>query len=338
MGVNRKSSVPTMKDVAELAGVSLGTVSNVVRGLPVGEEYREKVDSAIRALNYKVNSYAQGLKADRTNTVAVLVPNLVSPFFACLVNEISSALAKRSYRMMLYCTNYNPKLEQEYVSLARQNKVDGIIGLTYNPKLILGEGLRFVSIDRCISPYISCVASDNFQGGRLAAEKFAQLGCRSVAFFRIGSVLDNEPNKRKAGFEDGCRALGLHYDMKILEDGDDQMEWYHFLEDHLHDGKLDFDGIFCVNDVTAYINIGFLRRLGLSVPDDVQVIGFDGTRRFGDLEYECSTIVQPVKDMAEMSVQLLLQDDSAIRPPLVCLPVTYAAGGTTKEPVEQAVE
>lgn len=332
--MKEKSSAPTMKDVAELAGVSLGTVSNVVRGLPVGEAYRAKVEDAIQALNYQVNSYAQGMKAERTNTVAVLIPTLVIPFFASLVNEIYMALSRRSYRMLLYCTDYDLKQEQEYINLARQNRVDGIIGLTYSPGLSTGDNLRYVSIDRCLRPSIPCVSSDNFQGGKMAAEQLSRLGCKNVAFFRVGSVLENEPNKRKAGFEDGCHACGLSYDMNILEDGDDPEEWFRFLKDHYHDGKLDYDGIFCVTDLVAHEIIGFLKRLSLRVPDDVQVIGFDGVRRFGTQELECSTIVQPVSDIAEMSVQLLLQDESSLRPPLVCLPVTYAPGGTTKEPVE----
>ncbi len=328
-----KNPAPTMKDVAALAGVSLGTVSNVVRGLPVGEKYRVKVEEAIRSLHYQVNSYAQGMKAERTNTVAVLIPNLVSPYFASLVDEINHALSKRSYRMMLYCTDYDHEQEQAYIDLARQNKVDGIIGLTYSPELSLGEGLRYVSIDRWISPSIPCVTSDNFLGGRMAAERLAALGCRRAAFFRVGSVVENEPNKRKAGFEDGARACGLSYDMKILEDGDDHEEWFEFLKEHYHDGRLDYDGIFCVTDVVAHLVIGYLRRLSLRVPEDVQVIGFDGIRMFGDLELVCSTIIQPVRDIAEMSVQLLLQDESAISPPLVCLPVAYAAGGSTREQV-----
>ena len=77
--MKKNTTAPTMKDVAQLAGVSLGTVSNVVRGLPVGQQYRVKVEEAIRSLNYQVNSYAQGMKADRTNTVAVLVPSIVPP-------------------------------------------------------------------------------------------------------------------------------------------------------------------------------------------------------------------------------------------------------------------
>ena len=104
-----------------------------------------------------------------------------------------------------------------------------------------------------------------------------------------------------------------------------------FLKDHITEGKLDFDGIFCVTDNLAWSVLKILRRLNQRVPEDVQVIGFDGTRMFGDKEYICSTIVQPLSDIAEMCVELLLQENRMSRPPLVCLPVTYACGGTTRE-------
>ena len=319
-------SVPTMKDVAREAGVALGTVSKVVNGIPVGESYRLRVEDAIKKLNYQVNSYAQGLKASKTYTAALLIPNTEEPFFASLVYHINLALLKRKYRMLLCSTDFDTKQEQEYVTMAQQNKVDGIIGLTYNPNLQIEENIPFVAIDRSMGTKIPCVASDNFAGGQLAAEKLADLGCTNVAFLRTGSSLDNEPNKRKAGFENGCLSRGLSYEMKILNDEDEL-----FLSQHIHDGKLSFDGIFCVTDRLAYLIIKSLRKLNLRVPEDVQVIGFDGIRPFQGTDYICSTIVQPVPEIAEMCVNLLLQDNISSKPPLVCLPVTYAYGGTTKE-------
>ena len=308
-----------MKDVAKEAGVALGTVSKVVNGLPVGEPYRIRVEEAIRKLNYQVNSYAQGLKANRTHTAALLIPNTYFPFFAALVYHINLALLKRKYRMLLCSTDYDPGLEQEYVAMAQQNKVDGIIGLTYNPDLILDETTPFIAIDRSMGPRIPCVTSDNFAGGQLAAEKLADLGCRNVAFLRIGSSLNNEPNKRKAGFENGCLSRGLSYEMKILNDGESYEKFALFLKEHMQNGKLAFDGIFCVTDTLAHSIIKMLSDMGLRVPEDVQVIGFDGTRHFGDQEYTCSTIVQPVPEIAEMCVELLLQENRQAKPPLVCL-------------------
>ena len=231
--------------------------------------------------------------------------------------------------MLLCVTDYDPKQEQEYVTMAQQNKVDGIIGLTYNPELVVEENTPFVAIDRSMGPKISCVACDNFAGGQLAAEKLADLGCKNVAFLRIGSSLTNEPNKRKAGFENGCLSRGLHYDMEILDSEESYDKFEQFLSEHICDGKLTFDGIFCVTDRLAHFVLGMLQKLHQRVPEDVQLIGFDGVRSFGNIDYLCSTIVQPVPEMAEMCVDLLLRENELMKPPLVCLPVTYAYGGTT---------
>lgn len=329
--MKKKSTAPTMKDVAREAGVALGTVSKVVNGLPVGEIYKQRVEDAVNKLGYQVNSYAQGMKSDKTYTVALLIPNTVNPFLAELANYINIELQKRKYRMLLCTTDQNPEMEQEYITMVRQNKVDGIIGLTYSDNLLINEDLPFVSIDRIINSSIPCVSSDNFAGGQMAAEKLADLGCHNVAFLRIGSSLSNEPNKRKAGFENGCLKRNLKYTMKILDDSEPMEHFYSFFEEYMTDGKLEFDGLFCVTDYVAHYVMNILTRLHVRVPEDVQIIGFDGIRYFGGSEYMCSTIVQPIPKLAEMCVELLLQENTQCKPPLVCLPVSYAYGGTTLE-------
>ena len=329
--MNNKTVKPTMKDVAREANVALGTVSKVVNGIPVGDEYRIRVEKAISSLNYKVNAYAQGLKAGKTHTAAVLIPNTTHPYFGMLVYHIHKALADQGYHMLLCCTDYHPEQEQEFVVMAGQHKVDGIIGLTYNPHLKIEEGTTFISIDRLIGPNIPCVSADNFAGGQLAAEKLADLGCKNIAFMRIGSSLSNEPNKRKAGFENGCLLRGLNYEEKILSDGDSLENFNDFLKHHMKNGTLSFDGIFCVTDFIAHEVISQLEVLGIRVPQDVQVIGFDGIKMFGNNEYVCSTIVQPVESIAETCVNLLIQETPVTKTPLICLPVTYANGGTTRE-------
>lgn len=327
--MSESKSAPTMKDVAREAGVALGTVSKVVNGLPVGESYRVRVMEAIEKLNYHVNSYAKGLKSGKTMTVAVMVPNLISPFFAKLVNCINNALAERNYRMFLYGTDYDPEQEQEYVRMAEHQKVDGIICLSYNPKLRVSEGVPLVSIDRYFGAKIPCVSSDNYGGGWLAAEKLVENGCKQLALLRIGSPLPHEPSKRREGFLAACESLGVPVAQKILEDGAPYSDFEDFLRAHFHEGRLDFDGIFCVTDSLAHQIIGSLTRMGLRTPEDVQVIGFDGCRHFGDLELTCSTIVQPIEAIAETCVDLVLQENAEKKPSLVCLPVSYEYGGTT---------
>lgn len=325
----KKGNNPTMNDVAREAGVALGTVSKVVNGIPVGEEYRVRVEQAIKKLDYHINNYAQGLKSGKTRAIAVMMPNLVSPYFAALVNSIGKALASRKHHMVFFATDYDPEQEQEYIRLAERQKVDGIICLSYNPRLLVSEDMPFVSIDRYFGARIPCISSDNYGGGYLAAEKLKENGCKHVAMLRIASKLPHEPAKRRDGFVAGCEAEDLIYDQKILDDGAPYQEFVDFLHEHFHNGKLDFDGLFCVTDSLAHQVIGTLKEMGLSVPEDVQIIGFDGCRHFGDLEFTCSTIVQPVDAIAQTCVNLILNTDQVKAPSLLCLPIEYAFGGTT---------
>ena len=118
-----------------------------------------------------------------------MVPNTISPFFSKLVNAINRALAQRGYRMLLCATEYDPEQEQSYVIMAEQQKVDGIICLSYNPNLKIPENVPFVSIDRYFGAQIPCVASDNYGGGALAAQKLVENGCKNLAFLRTGTLL-----------------------------------------------------------------------------------------------------------------------------------------------------
>ena len=318
-----------MSDVAREAGVALGTVSKVINGQRVGESYRLKVEAAVRKLNYQVNNSARSLKTDRTNTIAFIVPNTVIPYFALLTYHINMALERRNYKMLLCFTEYDREREQDFIQMVRQNRADGVIALTYNPHLEIPEDIPFVTIDRFFSVSVPCVAADNFAGGRMAAHELKRRGCKRVAFMRIGSRLTNEPSKRKDGFISGCMELGLPYECLLLDDGMPLSAYESFLRSNMEGGRLTFDGIFCGTDTVAYEVICILRKMGLRVPEDVQVIGFDGIRMFGDLDYICSTIIQPVADIAEACVSMVLSPDFKGLPSLICLPVTFADGGTT---------
>lgn len=326
-----KKSLPTMKDVAQEAGVALGTVSKVFNGIPVGDSYRLRVEAAAKKLGYQVNQYARGLRASKTYTVAVILPGVDHPFFAALAQHLCTALAQRDHRMLLYVTASRPDIEQRCVTMVQQNRVDGIIGLTYNPELEIDPQLPYVSIDRTFSPNVPCVSSDNFGGGQLAAEKLLELGCKHPLFLRIGSSVPGESDKRGDGFESVFRQRGVGCAALRLSDEDGFAPFRDFLSEHMSGGQLEFDGIFCVNDFLAVRVRGFLEELGLRVPEDVQLIGFDGIRRFAEGGFHCSTIVQPTARIAETSVELLLREDRSNLPSLVCLPVTYTPGGTTKE-------
>ncbi len=329
--MKRKGNAPTMKDVAREAGVALGTVSKVFNDIPVGEDYRKRVEEAAHRLGYQVNSYARGLKTNQTCSVALILPNITDPFFSALAQGVYQSLAARQYKMLLSLTSSDPEAEQRCIQMVQQNKVDGIIGLTYTPNLEVNPWLPYVSIDRYFSPSVPCVASDNFGGGKLAAEKLLELGCTRPLFLRIGSSVPGESDKRGDGFESAFRQRGMECAALRLNDEEGYGPFRDFLTTHMEGGRLAFDGIFCVTDALTIHIRAMLDELGLRVPEDVQLIGFDGIRHFSTREFYCSTIVQPISRLAETSVDFLLREDRSNLPSLVCLPVCYAPGGTTRE-------
>lgn len=325
-----KKGKPTMKDVSREAGVALGTVSRVINGQPVGEEYRIRVEEAAQKLGYQVNPYARGLKTNKTNIIAVILPSTDHPYFASLAQQLNLALARRNYQMMLFLTDSDQEREDACIRMVRQNKVDGIIGLTYS-MVHLGDDIPFISIDRYFGSNVPCVASDNYGGGRLAAERLVQYGCKKLLFLRTGSPIPGEADKRGDGFVTACSLMGIPCDAYRINECPNFDVFREYFEKHMTNGILEYDGIFCSTDHLAAHIHALLEGMGIRVPEDVQIIGFDGIRRFDTGGYFCSTIVQPVAKIAESCVDMLLRDDRANAPSLVCLPVTYAYGGTTKE-------
>lgn len=143
--------------------------------------------------------------------------------------------------------------------------------------------------------------------------------------------MPGEVDKRGDGFEATCRNRGVPCDSLRIYDGDSLDLFEDFLHSHRKDGKLEIDGIFCVTDHLAWDVECILRRMGVRVPEDVQIIGFDGIRMFGDADYVCSSIAQPIQKLAETSVDILLAEDRTQLPAMVCLPVSYVSGRTTKD-------
>ena len=329
---SRKSN-PTMKDVAREAGVSIGTVSNVLNGIPVGADYKNKVEDSINKLGYKLNSYAQGLRAGKTRTIAFLIPNTVHPYYGELTQYISQSLAKRNYRMLLYTTNLDSGMERKYLEIVQQNKVDGIITLSYN-KFLNVEGVsRIITIDCFLNSTIPCVTSDNLQGGRTAAEQLAKLGCSRLCFIASYPAHANVTRKRGIGFCEFCVENGVEFDTFEITDDKPNDLIKDFLESHIRDGDFDYDGIFCVSDYIAGYVIHVLRRKGIRVPEDVQIIGYDGLKDYSTGETVCSSIAQPIQSIAEKCVDMVLSEDFSQLPSIVWVPIKYVSGGTTKEAV-----
>ena len=336
--MKKKSNSPTMKDVAALAGVSLGTVSKVINNIPVGDDYRIRVEQAAKTLGYQVNNYARSLKTNKTNTIAVIMPSASHPFFGLLIDHLTRAIRKRDLNIMLFLSFFDMEGEQKCIELVRQNKVDGIIALTYSPDLEIDTSIPFVSIDRYYASYVPCISSDNFGGGILAGRMLVNLGCKSLLFVRTGSAVTGEPDKRGIGFENYCQANNIPVKSIRLNDADGLVPLKNFLKEHVREKKFEFDGIFCSTDHLAATVIRYLNELGIRIPEDVQIIGFDGIPRLPGDPPAISTIVQPVETIAETAVQTLLSANRSSLPSLTCLPVEYRPGWTTKDGKKRSAE
>ena len=316
----------TMKDVAKEAGVAVGTVSKVINNIPVKPETKVLVEEAIKKLKYEPNVYARGLKINKTNTVAVILPTIWHPFFSELAYNIEKCLREVGMKMILCNSEKNQQSEIEYISMAKQNKMDGIIAITYsNIDEYVSEKIPFVSIDRYFSKDITYISSDNFQGGKLAAEKLIEAGCKNIAYIGRGS-------KRKEGFISYCTENNINYDICELLGSSSEFEILldEFIEENFKE-KIKIDGVFAVTDRHALDFIKRLENINVNVPKDVQVIGFDGSRSFSQDEFKISTIRQPIELMAKKSVEALINiiEDKPLEKKVI-LPINFIKGYTTK--------
>ena len=334
----KKQNAPTMKDVAKKAGVALGTVSKVINGIPVGEEYRLKVEEAIKELNYEVNTYARGLKTNRTNIIALIIPDNINPFFSTFAHYVESALYQQKYKLMLCCSDGIREKEIEYLNLCSQNKVDGIIALTYSDiGKYVSKTIPLVSFDRHFdNNFTPMVSSDNYMGGIIATEKLLELGCKRPAFIRFSSSIPGEADKRKDGYFAACQKHNItpiFLDKNVYDNVEKELQAF-ICEHENPDHTLDFDGIFSNTDLHAFKAKKILESKGYRVPEAVQIIGFDGIRQFGEEELFVSSICQPIKELANTCVSILLSNEQDTRPTLTLLPVKYEFGGTTKREKE----
>lgn len=334
----------TIKDVARDAGVSVGTVSNVINGVKVGDEKRTLVENSIKKLDYHVNAWARSLKTQRTDCVLVILPNLENPFFTMLLSCLEKKLSACGKQLYLCISDGDKEKEAKFIEMANQNKIDGIIGITYsNIEEYLNDSMLFVSLDRHFHSSIPVVASDNKEGGRVAAEILHKGGSRNLLCLMTISSLDTEVRKRKDGFEEYCQEHDLLYNS--IEFSEKQV-WsiyssfksknliHKILQLYMDNdfGNGSVDGIFASSDHLAIVICEELRGMGKRVPEDVQVIGFDGLKLINQGGPLVSSIEQPVELMAETAVDYLMrlmnrEDVENITD----LPVRFVDGNTTRK-------
>lgn len=331
MKMNATKKSVTMRDVASLAGVSVGTVSRVINNEKgIKEITFQKVTQAIKELNYIPDAYARGMKKSKTETVALILPSIWHPFFSEFAYHVEKELRSLNYKLFL-CNIDEGKREIEYIKMLQENKVDGIIAITYSDiEDYLATNIPFVSIDRTYSDKnIPCVTSDNGGGGSLAAKKLIEKGCQEFAFIGGHNSTTNTTKDRRIYFEDYLKKHKKNYHILDVEE---PIENFDKKLENFFNEYPNIDGIFTVNDFTALDVIRTLERMGRKVPNDVQVIGYDGIRFAIDREYPVTTMKQPLEKMAKVAIEVLLAringDNHRIQ---TVLPVSYIEGRTTKK-------
>lgn len=321
----------TMKDVAQRAGVGVGTVSRVINRVPgVKESTLIKVNQAIKELNYIPDEYARGLKTKSSRTIALILPSVWYPFFSEFAYYVEKRLNKEDYKLLLCNSNDNPTEEAKYIKMLKQNKIDAIIAITYSDiEQYIYSNIPFVSLDRYFDKKVSYVTSDNYEGGKLAARKLLEHGARSLAYVGSHSKYPNGTMLRRAGFRDYLENIGIDYKEIFLQEPVNDFTPY-ILEMLKVHPKI--DGIFCHTDSLLLKLRKILNQYGYRVPEDIQLIGFDGMNLSSDLPLGISTIAQPVEQLANGAVDLVLRKiaDPSLKNEAKMYPVRYVDGNTTK--------
>lgn len=325
----------TINDVAKLAGVSRGTVSNVINNVKVREESYIAVKKAIEELGYVPNQYARALKTNKTNTIALILPTIWNPFFSELTFYVEKEARKKGYKLLLCNSNDDYKIELMYIAMAKENKVDGIISITYSDiEAYISSNIPIVTLERYFGDDTPFITSDNISGGRMAAEKLVEAGCKKITCIGRSSIKNIGVKERAVGFKNYCDENNISYDVFYSNNSDEIKEnfdkWVEkYLEENFSKEKK-FDGIFTVTDRYATIIINKLNEYGLKIPDDVQIIGFDGAKSYKNEVTKITTIRQPIEKIAETAVNSLnnLINGEAVSKHIV-LPVSFIQGETT---------
>lgn len=322
-----------IKDVAKQAGCGIATVSRVInKSGYVKKETRDKVEAVIKELGYKPNEIARSMTRQRNNIVAFILPNSKHLFFAELLYHVEEELFDIGYKLMLCNSSERLEKEIQYLDMLKNNRVDAIILLTNNDvEKYLNKKLPIVSFDRYFDdvPY---VASDNYMGGVLAAERLLSQGCKNIMF--IGDDAQGEytevktdVSKRRIGFFDTLRKhnidniINVEYPLKnyfvTVEQFTELLEPY-----------TEVDGIFCISDFVAYTVIKVLEARGKRVPEDIKVIGYDGGRTFYNFGKTITSINQDSNAIAKAIVKLLVNFDNEKTNAKIIIPVEISEGQT----------
>lgn len=312
----------TSKDVAKLAGVSQTTVSFVMNNTPgvtLSDETRKKVLDAARALQYIPNSFAKGLKTNKSKLLCVFMPSMDNPFYPMLMQYIEKYTASLNYNVMLCCTYRNKDREKAYLDLCLEKQVDGIIYL-FTPNWLsrvvqLSHNIPVVLIsEKSDDVPLNTISLNGFQCGQILTEHLISLGHTKIAYIMSPvSSVSLTRSKRLEGIKRAIQDAGLPEDaLKIIspETHNEISEAdaaYQIMERFLD--STDITGIICVNDLVAFGAISYVQsRTSLSIPRDISICGFDNIYLSAMTHPGITTVDYCTQSICKLAVDMVLND------------------------------
>ncbi|ATJ82091.1 LacI family DNA-binding transcriptional regulator [Halomonas beimenensis] len=338
--MKRKPAV-TSRDVAELAGVSQSAVSRCFSPkASISEKTRRKVLAAAKELGYRPNSIARSLITRSSRTIALVLSSLNNMFYPMAVEKASLRFQEEGYHLLLFVVPEDGDFAG-VLDRILQSQVDGILMMSALLTSSLARecvdtGIPVVLINRSVElEGISQVSSDNYHGGFWAGSYLAMGGHRRVAYL-AGLESSSTSHYRYRGVCDGLASHGRQCD--TVMHGDYDFEQARQATRELFDSPDRPDALFAASDHMAVAALETLRHeLGLRVPEDVSVIGFDDTPVAAWPSYRLTTVRQPVDQMIEEATTLLLKQigDGVISAERRVLPVTPILRDTARRPGAQ---
>jgi LacI family transcriptional regulator len=332
-GPRSRQSV-TLKVVAREAGVSTSTVSRIINGtVNVSDSLKHSVEAAIAKFDFRPNAAARGLALGRTHTIGVVAQAIDSPFYGEGLRGIEHCLHPRGYAPLFMSGNWREDDENRCMREFIARGVDGIIVFAGRlDDTTLKNYAKQVSIvvtgRRLRLPGLFSLQIDDQYGAMLAVQHLIDLGHRRIAFI-AGSENHPDAVERLAGYKRALEEAGISFDPRLLAEGDWHEEGGLRATLALLDSKARFTALFCVNDQTAYGACLAIFRKGLSVPDDISVVGFDDLPSSSYRLPPLTSVRQSIGELGERSAQAILELIAGRRPRISAPPVELVAREST---------
>ncbi|MET3927118.1 LacI family DNA-binding transcriptional regulator [Devosia sp. 2618] len=299
----------TIRKVAEIAGVSIATVSRTLAHPDrVRKETRDLVLEAVRAVGFVPNQQAVSFRQRSTKNVVLLVRDITNPFYLEIYRGIEELAFANGYRVLMGDARGDDTRVLRYVDMVRNRQADGLILMMgWLPAALTDANMptTVVALEILADYDFPSVSVDNRKGARIAVEHLLSLGHRRIAYIGGPSRLMMSTD-RYQGYVDALAAAGIAPEADLILEGDFHLASGRAAVRQLHDRHVDYTAIFCTNDEMAVGAVNELRALGLHVPTDVSVIGFDDVDFALSSDPPLTSVRQPRLEVGRRAMQMMV--------------------------------